>query len=371
MKNRFYSNGNSIIILLITILFIIDSIYLLPVGIDTFIGVALIMLFTLINFTNLKLTLSKLSVALIIVFILHLVYTTDRITTVILLISTLLFYETLKKAPVSYKPIVYFFVAFTLVEVLITYQNMFESLMVQHTNREGLYLGFFANSNTNAGYLLNSLYAALLFLNKSKYRTLLLLITLVAIVATGSRNAVLCVILIFCFNTLHRMPRFNKYGFTAFILIISAAFVYLYFFEMQSSIDFTFMGKEANSAGRAYQIAIVIANFPITLLGSGKDVIESYVNFAGDYSIHNFYVNSLYALGILPILGYIYYIYDLYKKIESSMAKSVLLSSNVYFFFEPGVCFYFVFLTMMPILLVILKYNQETHSERNIISVSR
>ena len=57
--------------------------------------------------------------------------------------------------------------------------------------------------------------------------------------------------------------------------------------------------------------------------------------------------------------GYIYFVCNLFNRLRSDVAKSFLLSFNLYFFFEPGLCYYISFTNIFPIIIALLKYNEE------------
>ena len=137
------------------------------------------------------------------------------------------------------------------------------------------------------------------------------------------------------------------------------AFCYLFFVEIYSSVDFTVMGKEANSAGRSEQITLVMLRYPLTLFGVGKDAIDAFSFATTGYAVHNAFINSLYSMGVVIMLCYMLFIYRIYQQLDSIVAKSALLASNVYFFFDPGVMFYLLLINVYPIMIVLLKMNEE------------
>lgn len=119
------------------------------------------------------------------------------------------------------------------------------------------------------------------------------------------------------------------------------------------------MGKGGDSAGRSQQVVHIINNYSINLFGYGKNVINMATVKLQGYAVHNFWVSSLYSSGLLIMGGYIYFICNLFNRLKSDVAKSFLLSFNLYFFFEPGLCYYISFSNIFPIIVVLLQDNQE------------
>ena len=302
-------------------------------------------------------SLPKLTLLISMTFVLHYILTPEKFSTFSLMISTLYLYQAVSCAQFNYKIIIYPIILVFLTGLFVTLPEMLNSFQIQHTSRADLYTGIFQNSNTNAAFCLVVFMSVVLFFRKTRKKNILLCLIIFSIISTGSRNAILSLILFICFCYIHK-TKFAKYSFLFFLLFLIFLFLYMVLFESKQNIDFNFMGKETNSAGRSEQILFVMNSFPLRLFGNGKDVIDNTLSYWTDFSIHNFYINSLYSFGILPLLGYFYFIYTLWKNQISVLGKSFLLVFNIYFFFEPGTCFYLVFLNVVPILIVQL-HNKE------------
>lgn len=292
-------------------------------------------------------------VVMVIILCLHFMVTSDKITTMILCLITLFLYEAISNEQYSEKVVLYIFLIAFLAGFVLTFPGFLTSLLIVHTDRSDYYQSFFHNSNTYSAFCLMTLMCVIMFMKPSKVKLILTILLIFNIYASGSRNGLLFLITSVCFYFFHR-SKYAKYSYALFILFLLMATYYLFFIEMSSSIDFTVMGKSANSAGRALQIIYVINEFPLKLLGCGKDIIDMSINKMGNYSIHNFYINSLYSFGILPLLGYLYYIFRIWKTLPHIVAKSFLLAFNIYFFFEPGTCYYLLFLNVMPMIIILL-----------------
>ena len=306
---------------------------------------------------------TRYAILMSIILIIHWLISTDKFSTLLLMVTTLYLYEGINSKQFNYKIIIYPFIALFLFSFIITFPELLKSIKIAHSDRSNLYKGIFLNSNSYAAFCLMVLMSLILFFRTTKKRNILIFMVLISIYSTGSRNAMLFVIISILFYLNHK-TKCAKFTFLYFILFLVISSIYLIYFELNSGFDFDIMGKAANSAGRSEQIIYVINNFSVRIFGCGKDVIDNHLSLYGDYSIHNFYVNSLYALGILPLFGYFYYIYTLWKSNLSIIAKSFILSFNVYFFFEPGTCYYWAFINVMPIIILQL-HGKEFNVFRN------
>lgn len=314
-------------------------------------------------FVNIPFTVRKFSALtyiLLLCFLVHFFTTAARATTLVVFILTVLLYETTKNASFSVKPLIILSGIFLTVNYFWLFNDMLASILGEHSSRADLYKGFFLNANTNAAFYVFTFFLFILFGKNKKVNWVVTFFVLTSIWATGSRGALLCLILFAFFTFMIRKGR-EKLTFWLFIGILVAAFLYLFVFEINSTADFTFMGKEANSAGRSEQIASTILHFPINLFGNGKDAVEDYSMRLFDFSVHNFYVSSLYSLGIIIFVCYFIFVLGIYKELLSKEAKAAWIALNVYFFFEPGICYYLVFLNSYPTILILLKLSEERH----------
>ena len=286
-------------------------------------------------------------------FVLHWLLSPDKLTSLILMTATLLLYQSVLALRFSYRYIVYPILVIFFMSVVLTLPAMVHSFTATHSSRAGLYEGFFQNPNTNAAFMLSVIFIAYVFLRQRRLRWTVYVVAFVAILATGSRNALLCIILA-CFFSFVGRTRFRRLAFPMFMGILAMALAYLFFFEMNSNMSLSFMGKEANSAGRAEQIASVVLEYPLNLFGNGREVIDLFSKDENGYAVHNFYISSLYSYGIVILLGYMWFVFKIHRHLRSHKTKAVWLVFQFYFFFEPGVCFYFKFLNVFPLLLVLI-----------------
>ena len=354
MKHRTITiNDNNILLFLMCVSMLISAVWNGEVMLSylTCFFSAYLVVIALLNGRTL---LSRFLLGMTIVLCLHFLVTSDKITSVVICITMLFLYESIAKGIYSVKVILYVFLIFFLVGFILTFPDFLHSLLVVHTDRSSLYGPFFYSANIYAAFCLMTLMCVILFMKPSKIKLILTILLILNVYSTGSRNGMLFIITSICFYILHK-SKYAKYSYAVFILLLLMATYYLFFIEMSTTVDFTVMGKEANSAGRANQIRYVINNFPLTLLGCGKEFIDmSIMRVSNGFLVHNFYINSLYALGIMPLLGYMYYIFKVWKSLPGIVAKSFLLAFSVYFFFEPGICYYLIFWNVMPIVIILL-----------------
>lgn len=347
------TTNNTILLFLLCVSMILSTV--LGSGVDLFSYIACFFSACLVfkGVLSGRVRFSAYIVAMMIILCLHFVFTSDKVTTMILCLITLFLYEAVANQRYSVRAVLYIFLISFAIGFVLTFPSFLSSLFVVHTDRSDYYQSFFHNSNTYSAFCLMTLMCTIMFMKPSKVKLILTILLVLNIYASGSRNGLLFLITSVCFYFFHK-SKFAKYSYVLFILFLLMATYYLFFIEMSSSIDFTVMGKSANSAGRALQIIYVIDEFPLKLLGCGKDIIDASINRIGDYSIHNFYINSLYSFGVMPLLGYLYYIYRIWKTLPSIVAKSFLMAFNIYFFFEPGTCYYLLFLNVMPMIIILL-----------------
>lgn len=363
-ENTFLKHVNSCLLVLIILSMVFNVALKDEPTIIIYMEVVLVGSFVLLNIPKGVLKMDLLGYVLIFSFVAHYLTTDDKVTTTILMIMTLLLYEVLKKTNLDVKwPMVTVFMVF-FVSYIMSWSDMLASLTTTHVGRSDLYKGIFQNANSNGGFSLFTFFFAFIFCKDKTIRYIMLVLTFSSIVASGSRNAMLSCLLFFAFLFIQR-TKFKKFAFSAFITFLLLSFFYLFFVEMNSDVDFTVMGKEANSAGRSEQIAMVVATYPLSLFGSGKDLVDNFVNDLTGFAVHNFYVSSLYSMGIIILVGYMLYVHKLYKNTMSSKAKAALLASNIYFFFEPGISFYLQMLNVYPIMVVIMQMNQEKYIKKS------
>lgn len=302
--------------------------------------------------------LNKYSVFMIVAFLLHLFFTPDKFTTVLFMVTNLFLFEVLKQYDFSYKYVIYPFLAFTFVSFIVTIPQFFNVLHVGQLNRSLLYEGLTTNANSNSTLYLLTIMSSLLFIRTPYLRKILIGISLLCIIASGSRNGILSLFTAIWFYYVLN-SKFRKWTLCSFFVLLFMFTVYLVFIEATKTVDFAYMGKGGDSAGRSQQVIYIINHYSVNLFGYGKNIINMATVKLQGYAVHNFWVSSLYSSGLLIMGGYIYFICNLFNRLKSDVAKSFLLSFNLHFFFEPGLCYYISFSNIFPIIVVLLKYNEE------------
>ena len=297
-----------------------------------------------------------------ILFFAHWLFTPDKLMTVILFFVTMLLFEIVKQYEFSYKYIVYPFLAFSAIGLILTLPDLLSSITEVHLSRSTLYEGLYTNPNTTSEMYLIVIMCTLLFIKTPYLRKVFVFSSIVCIFATGCRNGLLCLAL-FLFLRWMLEKTSPKRVFILFLIILLSVFIYMVFIESQHIIDINYMGKEAGSSGRSAQIIYVINHFSLNLFGHGRDVILNAIVSKEHYAVHNFYVHSIYSSGALIVLGYFYYIYDVYKKLSSIVAKAFMLTFHFSFFFEPGLCYYYSISVVLVNVILSLKFIEERNSE--------
>ncbi|MCS2894132.1 hypothetical protein NXY11_03285 [Parabacteroides faecis] len=146
----------------------------------------------------------------------------------------------------------------------------------------------------------------------------------------------------------------QKYFPLLILLFLSSSLYYMIVIEpyLVNLYLFNLFGKTEGSTGRALQILFVIQNFDINLWGYGRSLINDAVTDELSYVIHNLYINTLYAMGLLYFLFYLYFISRFYIYLKNYESRVFLLSFHVYFFFETGVAFGFALNYFLPMIII-------------------
>lgn len=286
-------------------------------------------------------------------FVLHWLLSSDKFSSMILMMSTLLLYQSTLRLNFSICYIIYPLLFIFFASIILTAPALLHSLASSHASRANLYAGFFQNPNSDAAFLTACILMAYICIRQRKLKYAVYIVGMIALLSTGSRNALLTLLLTAFFSIVAR-TRLKRWCFAMFVGVLVTAFVYMVVFELSSAVSFTMMGKEANSAGRAQQILSVMMEYPVNLFGNGREEIDLFSLDENGYAVHNFYVSSLYSFGIFILAGYLWFIYKVWRKLDNRKSAAVWLAFNVYFFFEPGVCFYYKFLNVFPLLIVLI-----------------
>lgn len=285
-----------------------------------------------------------------------------------LILMTLLFYTRLKYISINANATKIIITIF-LITIFLTFPELIKSLFTLAS--ESSYKGIFKNPNFMGAFTTVSITTTFLFVKNKKFKALLFVLFALTLMASKSRNCILFVISAIGFYLLLK-SRFSKYTSLIFFTAIAVALYYLIIIEPQAmTAQAQMFGKNGGSAGRSDQVLLTIMTYPLTLFGVGYDVPNKYSLAMTGYPIHNFYINSLYALGIVFTGIYILFISTIYKSLRNPLAKSFLLSSHIYFLFEPGITFSIVALNNLPIILSIIALNQEQNEHRTLYSKSK
>ena len=298
----------------------------------------------------------------------HFLNTTTSIASIGLILTTLLFYIRLKYMSINANATKVIIIIF-LITIFLTFPKLIQNLFTLAS--ESFYEGIFKNPNFMGAFTTMTITTTFLFVKNKKLKVILTILFVLALMASKSRNCILFVISAFGFYSLLK-SRFSKYTPIIFFTAIALALYYLIVIEPQTmTAQVQMFGKESGSAGRSGQILLTIARFPLTLFGVGYDLPNNYSFVMTGYPIHNFYINSIYALGVVFMCIYTLFISTLYRNLRNPVAKSFLLSSHIYFLFEPGITFSIVALNNIPIILSIVSLNQEQNEHRTLYSKSK
>ncbi len=292
----------------------------------------------------------------IIYLIFHLTIAESSIMTVILIMAIVLFYIYLKYTDISVSHVAYLLIFLFILNTVLTFDKLLHSIF--SPSYLDWYKGLFLNPNTNGIFAANVLAATFLFIKNKKTRYIVSILFILYLLGCKSRNMLLFILSTFAFYQLYK-TRFSRYAFLFFSLFICIILFYLIKIEPQMTAEIELFGKSGGSAGRSSQIIYIIKEFPLTLFGLGKDIPNNYSLATNGYAVHNFYINTIYGMGIIFLIIYFAFIKDIYNNLSSNIAKSFLLSFHIYFMFEPGMPFYALMQNGLPIILILLKYKQE------------
>lgn len=281
-----------------------------------------------------------------------------------LVFANILLYICLIQIQIQYIYIVRLLIAFFIINLLFNLGQLYDSISATRVN--DYFYGFLHNANTNGLYAAEVLAATLLFVKNKKIRYFVIILFFIYLIGCHSRNLLLFCLISYAFYRM-QISRFSKWSIPLFLIFILGSLYYLIAIEPSMAVSgFEIFGKKASSAGRSSQIIGIISHFDLTLFGVGFDLPNNYSIRNSHYAVHNMYVNSLYSMGIVYFILYIYFIYSkLYKKLQSPLAKAFLLSFSIYFMFEPGTFFY-VGMFSIPIIILLLKLNQEQNENRTL-----
>lgn len=285
----------------------------------------------------------------------YLLFTDARLENIALYLSSIIFFVTLQKARVDGRRIAVGLIVFWLLSIVlhpIELINSFTAIRVVD-----YFSGFFDNSNTFAAYSTVVFSSTFIFIDNRRVRWFIAVVFLAMLFAHHSRNTLLFVLLSCIFYFLFTKGKGRLVPWLFFAMIAGALLFLIVIEPNLVALDLTVFGKKADTAGRSTQVLSVINHFDIRWLGNGLDTIGKYTYDTNSYALHNAWVNTLYSMGTIYFVLYIVFVRGVYRSI-SIIAKSFLLSSHVYFFFEPGLFFSILMVSSFPIIVVIISQNK-------------
>ncbi|WP_152567304.1 hypothetical protein [Porphyromonas sp. COT-290 OH860] len=285
----------------------------------------------------------------------YLLLTDARLENIALYLSSIFFFVTLQKVRVAGRKIAISLILFWLLSIVLHPVELINSFAA--TRVVDYFSGFFHNSNTFAAYSTVVLSATFIFIENRKLRWFVAIMFLVMLFAHHSRNTLLFVLLAYVFYFLLNRGK-GKLVPWLFFILVGGAFLFLVVIEPNlAALDFALFGKKADTAGRSAQVLSVVNHFNIRWFGNGLDTIGKYTHDVNSYALHNAWINTLYSMGIIYSTLYIIFIRSIYRNIPI-IAKSFLLSSHIYFFFEPGLFFSILMVSSFPIIVAIISQNK-------------
>lgn len=221
--------------------------------------------------------------------------------------------------------------------------------------------GFFQNSNTNSIFICSTLIATLLECKNKKLRYLIIVLALIGIIASRSRNALLVyLIIVICIVFEYKLQKYQRWFPYILVGLLFFAGYYMLVIEPSSrEAGVEMFGKDQGSAGRSLQLIYLISNFDLSAWGHGRYINTIVENYTG-YQVHNVFVASFYVLGLIISITYLAYIYWLYRNSHSYKFKICLLAIQFYLFFEPGYFFSVQLFCYLPMLVLCSNFYRQS-----------
>ena len=285
----------------------------------------------------------------------YLLFTDARLENIALYLSSIIFFVILQKARVDGHRIAVGLIVFWLLSIVLHPIELIDSFTA--TRVVDYFSGFFDNSNTFAAYSIVVFSSTFIFVENRRVRWFIAVVFFVMLFAHHSRNTLLFVLLSFIFYFLFTKGKGRLVPWLFFTIIVGALLFLIVIEPNLAALDLTVFGKKADTAGRSTQVLSVINNFDIRWLGNGLDTISEYTHNVNSYALHNAWINTLYSMGIIYFVLYIVFVRGVYRNIPI-IAKSFLLGSHVYSFFEPGLFFSILMVSSFPIIVVIISQNK-------------
>jgi len=246
-----------------------------------------------------------------------------------------------------------FFFVFYVLLILFDYKEMLRCIF--SSDYEDGWEIIFYNSNVASIFICSVFCATYLFMQNKLLTKISFILIVVGLLACKSRNALLFFVIVNSFLFFKPwLINKQKYLPLLIMLFLLCALYYMIIVEpyLVNLSSVSLFGKSEGSTGRALQILFVIQNFDISLWGSGRSLINEAVTDEVSYVIHNLYINTLYAMGLLYFLFYLYFISKFYIYLKNYESRVFLLSFHVYFFFETGVALGFALNYFLPMMIV-------------------
>lgn len=289
----------------------------------------------------------------------YLLFTDARLENVALYLSSIIFFVTLKRTGVNGHKITIGLVAFWLLSIVLHPVEFVNSFGANRVDE--YFSGFFHNSNTFAAYSTVVLSATFIFIDNRRLRSFIAVVFWVMLFAHHSRNTLLFVLLTFVFYFFLTKRKGELVPWLFFIIIAGALLFLIVIEPYLVTLDLALFGKKADTAGRSAQVLSVINHFDIRWFGNGLDTISEYTHNVNSYALHNAWVNTLYSMGVIYCVLYVLFVRGVYRNIPI-IAKSFLLSSHIYFFFEPGLFFSMLMVSSFPIIVTVISQNKYENS---------
>lgn len=305
-----------------------------PLGM-TFWALVVINTITITHVTNNRWSSTDyvLIICFALVLFLHSSYSTDPLVSLLMYMANFVILIGLRHYLFNPVPILYI----SCVGVVIQAMLYFSSLLIAlgSSDVSGAMLGFFQNSNTTSAYaMLGYISAYCLFREQTKIRLFFMLICLLSVFASMSRNVLLTIFLF------HVVLYFYKYRWFVKILPwVSAMMIsMLVLFVNNFGESLTLFGKEGLT-GRLDHMLFLSNAFDITFIGHGRNYISDLNQYYFLVPPHNMYYYTLYGMGLFYLIIYIYFIFYMFYSLKSKYAKAFLFGLQFYFFFEPVIPF--------------------------------
>lgn len=212
----------------------------------------------------------------------------------------------------------------------------------------------FNNANMASVFICCVFSSIWIFVAHKGIRLVTFILVIIGLLACKSRNAILFFGLANAFLYFkHCLVNRQKYLPILVFLFLITILYYMIVVEpyLLNISSFSVFGKTEGTTGRSMQILYIIDHFDINMWGYGS-LINKSVEEALNYAVHNFYVSTIYSMGVIYFLFYLFFIYRLYFMLKSYESRIFLICFHVYFFFEPSWAFCVQMNYLLPMIIV-------------------